>query len=306
MKKLVTGIVALSLLVALIVWLWTLQPQPQQVLSDKSNPQSTSSANPEVKSGIDPADNSLLKSSSIKIRGRAGAYQYLAIYSNNSSQVIKVKPQSNFETDFTLTKGLNLIRLEGISQDFKKVEGKTLTYYFDPVLKTSTKVFAGSVKTLFDTLISVSTENGEMNVRTSQNTKFDFPKDDSNAEASKDSAIKDVRIGDFVIALGTPPEKDDNKDSIIADTLQIIRADKPQITKTLFISKVVTGPKQNSFTAKSLENDKIISYSLTKNSDISLDGKDAKSSDIVKDKNAVIFATEQDKDTVVDLIYLIP
>ena len=50
----------------------------------------------------------------------------------------------------------------------------------------------------------------------------------------------------------------------------------------------------------------VIELALDKNSDIKLTDKDAKSTDIAKDKNAIVFYTQDDEDNLVSLIYLIP
>ncbi|MBI3341946.1 hypothetical protein HY024_02385 [Candidatus Curtissbacteria bacterium] len=220
MKKLVLGIVCLSLLVGLMVWLWTLQPQRKQATPANTKIEGTHAATLQDPSAIDPPDGTILKTAAIKIKGKTGAYNFLAVYTNDSATIIKVNPNTNFEVPFTATKGLNQIVLAGITQDLKTAEQKTLTYFLDPN-QSSKKVFAGSVKSIFDTLITLGTAGGDASVRTGKSTQFDIPKEQD--EATTSSQIQSVRIGDFVIAFGNPPEKGENSDSIIADKVQILR-----------------------------------------------------------------------------------
>lgn len=303
MKKLVLGLISFSVLIALIVWLWTLQPQAKRPEESQKTESTGAATQSQTKPTIDPPDGAVLKSASIKIKGKSGSYSYLAIYSNNQSTIIKVSPNSNFEVPYTLLKGLNLITLQGIVDGQKTAEQKTLTYYLDPA-QSSTKVFAGSVKTIFDTLITLSAANGDASIRTGKSTQFDIPNEED--EASTSSQIQNVRIGDYAIALGNPPDKSENSDSVVADKVQIIRTNKPKNTKTLSFVKIVSVNKQDIVNVKNTENGKTENYTSAKDSEIILDGKAGKDADIVKDKSAMIISTKDDEENIIDLIYLLP
>ncbi|MBI3341945.1 hypothetical protein HY024_02380 [Candidatus Curtissbacteria bacterium] len=47
-------------------------------------------------------------------------------------------------------------------------------------------------------------------------------------------------------------------------------------------------------------------YHITKNTDIAVDGKDARPADILKDKNAIVIFGKSDNDNLINLIYVLP
>lgn len=302
-KKVSAGTLIAGLLLGLIIWLWQLQPKaPGQAVLSQRDTFSNDTADPK-ETRLEPEENTVIKNTKVKLKGPTGNYQYLAVFSDEFNKILKTKPGESFETEISLTKGLNIIKLAGFGGQFKAAEEKTINYYMDG--SSGVKyAYAGTVKSLFDTLITLSTESGEKSVRTGKTTDFVVPKDDDDKEASAGSLIKQVRIGDYAIALGNTVEK--NKDTIFAQKLQIIRQDKPQITKKLTIAKVLTTPKNNSFSAQNLDDSKIVVFDFSKNTDVELDGKTVKASEITKDKTAFIFYTQGEDENSIDLIYLLP
>lgn len=302
-KKVFVGTAITGLFIGLILWLWQMQPQtPNQTVLSQKNESKQDNAAITKENKLEPEQNSIVKNSKIKLKGPTGNYQYLAIFSDDFSKIVKVKPNDSFESDITLVKGINILKLAGFGQQLKRTEEKTLSYYMDNSLSAK-YAYAGSVKSLFDTLITLSTEDGEKSVRTGKTTDFAVPKDE-DVDATAGSALKAVRIGDYAVALGDLAEK--SKDTIFAQKLQIIRQDKPQITKKLVVSKVLTTPKNNSFSAQNLDDSKVLVFDLDKNTDIELDGKTVKASEIAKDKTAFIFYFQTEDENTIELMYLLP
>jgi len=91
-----------------------------------------------------------------------------------------------------------------------------------------------------------------------------------------------------------------------AKKIEINRGDKPQNLRRLTVVKTLTAPRQNLFSAKDQENGEIKEFTLTKTSQIFLDGNEAKSTGITRDKNAIIISHEEKGKGLVDLIYLLP
>ena len=88
--------------------------------------------------------------------------------------------------------------------------------------------------------------------------------------------------------------------------MEIIRENKPQITKKIAVSKILTAAKANKFSAKDSEANKILDFTLDKNSKVIKNGQSAKDTDIVKDLNAIIIYQDEDDERLIDLVYLLP
>ncbi len=296
--------------IAVIFGLWQLQPaaKPQTILSEKSQ-----TAPPPEDQAFEPKDGSVLGNKTVTFKGKMLPASLIFIVSNDFQTAVKTSADGAFQKEVTLSPGLNLINVISVLGDLSKDAQKSRVLYFTPS-SPGASVAAGSVKTIFDNVITINTLNGQKNVKTATATTFSFPKDATQKESSE--SAKDIRVGDYAIALGDTV----NTDTIAAKSITIIRDNKPQNNETYVVAKILTAPKLNLFTAKTNKDSKILELTLTKTTQGLLDGKDArppttdavgnvgqaKVDDIQKDKNAIIiYHTEGDK-KVVDLIYLLP
>ncbi|MEK9146719.1 MAG: hypothetical protein AAB639_00810, partial [Patescibacteria group bacterium] len=273
---------------AIIIWLWQRQPQPSPPPVPEE--QATDSARQISPQGltINFKDNQVMRSKEIKIDGRANAGEFVAIASNTAQVVEKSDSGGNFKVEITLEPGLNLIEIITIPQGDSRSYQKSLTLFYNPDEKEAKSVFAGSVKSIFDTLLTLTTAAGDKNVRTSQNTEILIPED---KEESKNATVKSIRIGDYAIALGKPPEGGSkngvsDQDSLVATSIEILRENKPLNFVQVAKIQVITPIRQNLFSAKNLQDQKIIELTLAKNSRIQIEGTTGKSSDVTRDKNA--------------------
>lgn len=298
MKKLILGIVSLSTLVAFIVWLWTLQPQPDKILpaTDENQKQLSDQSQ---KNSFDPRGGSVLKTAKVKLSGKTEKGNFVAIYTDSFALVTKAAANSSFAQDIELQKGLNLVKVTSISPDLTKIDETILTYYFDAGT-TATTVYAGSVKTIFDTLITLTTTNGDKAIRAGKSTDIVVPKEE-DAESTPQAPLKQIRIGDYAVALASPQE--DDTPSPLVDKITILRSNKPTIDTTVALAQTLTTVKANALTVKS--KDKSIDLTINKNTEILLDGKTAKAADIQKDKNAIVVYRAEEDDNLVDLIYIL-
>lgn len=308
--KFLTAAAAGIILVTLIVWLWQRQPQPPlppvpeeqatDAAQEKQSPQGLT---------INFKDNQVVQSKEIKIDGRANAGEFVAIASNTAQVVEKSDSGGNFKVEITAEPGLNLIEITTIPQAHIRSSQKSLTLFYSPDEKEARSIFAGSVKSIFDTLLTLTTAAGDKNVRTSQNTEILIPED---VEESKNATVKSIRIGDYAIALGNPPEEGGSKngasdqDSLIATSIEILRENKPQNFVKVAQVEVITPVRQNLFSAKNLQDQKIIELTLAKNSRIQIEGTAGKSSDVTRDKNAIVFYHQEADKNTINLIYLLP
>lgn len=307
--KFLTAAAAGIILVTLIVWLWQRQPQPSP--SPVPEEQATGSAQEKQSPqglAISFKDNQVVQSKEIKIDGRANAGEFVAIASNTAQVVAKSDSDGNFKVEITAELGLNLIEITTIPQGNSRSSQKSLTLFYNPDEKEAKSVFAGSVKSIFDTLLTLTTAAGNKNVRTSQNTEILIPED---VEESKNATVKSIRIGDYAIALGNPPEGGSkngvsDQDSLVATSIEILRENKPQNFVRVAQIEVITPIRQNLFSAKNLQDQKIIELTLAKNSRIQIEGTTGKSSDVTRDKNAIVFYRQEAGKNTINLIYLLP
>lgn len=288
----------------LVIWLWQRQPYPPPTPQPTPVQEATSSvAGQKSQQGpiLALKNNQILQSPQLKVEGKTDLDQFIVIYSNDYQAVAK-SASGNFSTEITLSSGLNLIELSTVDHDQSKIDRRPLTLYLDPKETGSSVVFAGSVKSIFDTLLTLTTPNGDKNVRTAQTTKITIPEDE---EESKNATVKNVRIGDYAIALGNPPDSGADN-SLIAARIEILRKDKPQNYIRVVSATIITAVVQNLFSVKNSNDGKIIELTAVRDSQIQVDDKDGKTADIARDKNAIVFYHQDGDKNIADLIYLIP
>lgn len=282
--------------IGIIFGLWQLQPKakPQTtVLSEKSQ-----SAPPDDQA-FEPKDGSVLGSKTVTFKGKMLPNSIVFIVSNDFQTAVKATSDGAFQKEITLSPGLNLVNVISVSQDLSKDTQKSQILYLAQN-QQGTSVAAGSVKTIFDNVITLNTLNGQKNVKLSPATTASFPKDATQKESTE--SAKDIRVGDYAIALGDTV----NSDTIAAKSVTIIRDNKPQNNEAYTVAKILTAPKQNLFTVKTNRDAKILELTLTKNTQGLSDGKDAKIDEIQKDKNVIIIYHPDGDKKVVDLVYLLP
>ncbi len=315
MSKFILGSVSLALLIFLIVWLWQRQPStPEQtVLSQKT--ESETNQNPtDSKSASKPQDNLVVATEKIKIKGILNPSDYLIIASNNANSVTKAGAAGDFEVEVTLQSGLNLIDYISTSSDLKNLTKNPLTFYYSPDKKFKS-VYAGSVKSIFDSLLTITTSNSEINARTSRSTELDIPtaEEDAGIEESTSTALRNIRVGDYAISLG----ENSDQNTQISESLTIIRKNVPQNNTRTVTAQIASIPKQNIFTAKNLSDSKAIELTLTKITEVQTENQipptspiakaspNTPASQIIKDKNAIIIYHEENGKNIVDLIYIL-
>lgn len=294
-----TAVLFLSLVafVGIIFGLWQLQPKakPQTAFLEKPlNPTPVPGDQ-----GFEPKDGSVVKSKTVTFKGKMLPNSIIFIFTNDFQTSVKASSDGAFQKDVTLQPGLNLVNIISVLGDLSKDTQKSPVLYFAPD-PPGASVAAGSVKTIFDNVITINTLAGQKNVKITNLSAISFPKDATQKEST--GSAKDIRVGDYAIALGDTQ----NTDTIAAKSVTIIRDNKPQNNEQYQIAKILTAPKLNLFTAKTSRDSKIMELTLSKNTQISEDGKEAQVTDIQKDRNSVIIHHTDGGKKIVDLIYLLP
>ncbi len=300
------SLIFISLFIYGIYWLWQRQPkdikeQPSQ--TQNSQVQNPNTDNAKVQTNFKPQDSSVLTSAKVSFTGTVAPNAIAVIYSNSFQATTKSDAQGNFQKDATLSTGLNLFNISIFSQNLDELDKKTLTLYLAKDKETvGNSVFAGNVKSIFNNLITLGTAGGDKMVNAQKSTDFTFPKIAGGNSEATTSAISNVRVGDYIVALGNAAEKD----TITAQKITVIRENKPQNSESINVIKLLTAPRLNIFSAKNEKDSKIIEFTLNKNSAVEVNGQAAKNADIAKDKRAIVVSYFSNGDQLVDLIYILP
>ena len=290
----------LSFLVFTIWWLWQRQPKLAQIKQETTNQVQT--PKPQKAGFVQvPKDSQVLSSGKIEISGKVDSETYIVVVSNSISAIGKSEKSGEFKIPIELSRGLNLLDIQILDNSLSPAgsEQKTLFVTEGETLPQNWQVYAGSVKSILDNLITLTSQTGEKSVKKEAKTNLILP---SPLLSKKPTPAPDesIRIGDFAIALG------ETKDEILnAQDLEIIRENKPQITRKISIAKILTAAKAGKFSAKDAEANKILDFTLDKNSKILKNGQGAKDTDIAKDLNAIIVYQDEDDERLVDLVYLL-
>src|SRR3990167_9014192 len=238
--KLILIVVLILAFVYGIYWLWQRQPRPTE---NKKPTVASEQKREEQKSGFikAPLDSQVLADGKVEIIGKIDKEAYIAILANTVSTISKSNEQGEFKIPIQLAEGLNLLDIQDFDTNLKTVgtEQKTLFVAQKETLPQNWQVYAGSVKSILDKLITLTTSTGEKSVKTETKTNIIMP---SPPLSKKPTPAPDesIRIGDFVIALGEVREEILN-----AQDLEIIRENKPQITKKIAVAKILTAAKAN-------------------------------------------------------------
>lgn len=287
-----------------IFWLWQRQPQPKTAQIPQEATTAVESKEVEETFKIIPKDWQVLTETEVTLEGKTTPEDFIAIFSNNSANVTKADKSGNFSQKLSLAKGLNLLEVVAISPQLKENQRKSQGYFVDENLQNGSLVYIGSVKSIFDTLLTIITPTGERSIRTSQSTKIELPPPPPGAEEETGPAIKKIRVGDYLTAQGDPSSE--KSQDLNAKSIEVARENKPQNARKLADAKILTGVSKNLFSAKSLVDNSILEFTLIKTSQLQKDGKEAKAADIEKNKNAIIIHHPEAEKNIIDLIYLLP
>ena len=280
-------------------WLWQRQPQPT---SKTQNQTANLNNQPSKESGITPNDLTVLTSQKVKFAGKTKANSLVALYANSFATVTRSDKDGNFASaEMTFAKGFNQVKMAVISDKLTLEGTTTFNYLFAENTQDGDIVYAGSVKKILDTLITVSSNSDEKDVRT-LNSTFTFSQD--NPEEAALSPIRRIRIGDFIIAQGFLPQ-DKNDNHLKANKIEVLRENVPLNTRELVLAKTLATVKQSRLQVQNLSTGSTLELSVGKESGFFLDGEKIDTKAVEKDKNAISIFHKEDKD-IIDLIWLLP
>ena len=298
--KLILIVILLLAFIYSIYWLWQRQPKPVQNKQETTN--QVQIPKPQKAGFVQaPKDSQVLSSGKIEIAGKVEGEAYIVIITNSTSAFGKSEKNGEFKIPIELSEGLNLADIRVFDNNLSPTgtEQQTLFVSQKETLPQNWQVYAGSVKGILDNLITLTTPTGEKSVKKETKTNLILPSPVLSKKPAP-APSESIRIGDFAIALG------EVKDEILnAQDLEIIRENKPQLAKKIAIAKILTPVKTGKFSAKDAEANKILDFTLDKNSKILKNSQSAKDTDIQKDLNAIIVYRDEDDERLADLVYLL-
>lgn len=302
LAKIILFLLILGFLGFGIYWLWQRQPNVKDLNLPKI--EKLKADDPKQQFEIEPKDSTILTSKTVKFKGKA-TEGFLAIYSNNFQHILKIDTDGKFEKDIDLSVGLNLIEIVSIPKNLEGENKTSLTYYLidqsakQKVEDVGKAVFAGSLKSILESAITVTTAGGEKNVKTSKSTVIELPQGEK-PDATR-SALGGLRVGDYVIALGNLSDT-----TLDAKKIQIIRSQKPTLNVQLGNFTVLAAVKQNIFSARIEKESKIEEFTIEKNTQVLKDGQSTKTDDVTKDKKVLIIYEAKEGSKLAKLVYLLP
>lgn len=253
-------------------------------------------------SPISPPDLTVLTTQKVSFKGKTKVNSLVVFYSNNFATVTKSDNDGNFASgEVTFEKGFNQVNMAVILDNL--AQNTTFNYLLADDTKDGDIVYTGPVKKILDTLVTISLNSDEKNVRT-LNSVFTFSQD-LNPEEATLSPIKRIRIGDFIIAQGFLPQ-DKNDNQLKAKRIEVFRENPPVNTRSLAIAKIITSPKQNKLQAKVTSDNSLLELTASKETRIQMDKETVQLKNVVKDKNAIIVYHADGDKKITDLIYLLP
>lgn len=297
LKPVLISLIFLILLGSLIYWLWQRQPRPEE--SEAQTPSKISKTTQEElekpQLEINPKDGSVLAKNEVTFTGTAQSNDYIILASNNTLGVTQADENGHFEMDSQLVDGLSLINVAAIGADLVEKEAKSISLYVNSDTGANT-VFAGSVKSIFDNIITISTTQGEQTIRQKTSTELILPKEEVDEEDS------DIRVGDYLITLGS---REGEKD-FDAQVIEVIRDAKPQNIEKYIAGIMLSSVRANIFSTRSQKDANIVEFALNDETTILQNGEDATAEDLEKDIKAIIIYFSEEGENIPDLIYLLP
>ena len=303
LKTLVIIIVLVIAIPAIIYWLWQRQPKGMTLTQELTTPASqnqgaTGSAVQSIKVAIE--DGKVLQQKKLQLQGQVPPNSLVVIYSDTANAIVKSDQAGSFTSSVDLENGLNLIGISVLGSDFKEIAAKNLTYYQESANTTNTVVYAGLVKSIFENIITLTTQNGDMPVKKDGSTQVNIPKLPGVQAEPQD---QDIRVGDYMVAMG----KTVTSGQLETKSINILRDNKPQNQTHYAVVKILSSLSKNTFSAQQNGQSSIVKITTTSDTSYFDQDKEADIKAVTKDKSAIVIFHEDAKaNDVADLVYLLP
>ncbi len=242
----------------------------------------------------------MLQQKKLQLQGQVPPNSLVVIYSDTANAIVKSDQAGSFTSSVDLENGLNLIGISVLGSDFKEIAAKNLTYYQESANTTNTVVYAGLVKSIFENIITLTTQNGDMPVKKDGSTQVNIPKLPGVQAEPQD---QDIRVGDYMVAMG----KTVTSGQLETKSINILRDNKPQNQTHYAVVKILSSLSKNTFSAQQNGQSNIVKITTTSDTSYFDQDKEADIKAVTKDKSAIVIFHEDAKaNDVADLVYLLP
>jgi len=293
-KPVLIALIILTLAGSFIYWLWQRQPQNEITENLSISQEEADSIEIEpVVSELIPPNAVVLDSTSITFQGKTQANFYIVVSSNTTLGITQADEKGQFELEAELIDGLSLVDIYILDTNLIEKEIISRTLYVSEESSAS-RVLAGPVKGIFDNIITITSIEGEQTIRQKSSTDVIFPESEDEGN--------DIRVGDYLIALGSV----ENEKDFDAQTIEIIRSDKPQNLEKYVAGTLLSGVKENIFSIRNQQDSDIVELTLNDDSTLTLSGDEAETEDIIKDSLAIILYYREKGENITDLVFLLP
>ncbi len=306
MTKIAISAVFIIVVASFMYWLWQRQPRLQQLTAPTQTQQAqeaSGQANQESLQ-IKPADTQVLSQNKITFEGKAKPNRIVLIYSNDFANTTSSDNNGNFTKTATLVNGLNFVSVVFLDNDPKQTQKQTLTYLVvNKADSQKTNVFAGSVKSIFDTVLALTWQQKDKTINVAKNAEIIMPKNPKEEKITPTvSPLSSIRLQDFVVGLGIL----DKNGQLSANSLEVIRENIPAISAQFAQIKIVTAISKNSFSAIDEATSENLTFVIDTNTEILLGEQKMQTKDITKDKKAIVVYHSEKNQNLVDSLFLLP
>jgi len=213
------------------------------------------------------------------------------------TSITESQDDGNFKLEAEFPNGLSQLQIIVLNNGLEEIQNIMFPLYISEDKADKNSMFiAGTINRIFDNNITLSTKDGNSDIKITSSTK-NIGRAKSPAKTSEEKL--DIRVGDYLVAIGqkTP-------EILSAEKIEIFRENKPKIDASYAAVKIVSGAKNNIFSANTTKDNKLLEFTLNKNTQIIADGKKATSAIVTKDKIAIVIYKLENNNLVTLLHFL--
>ena len=244
-----------------------------------------------------PQPGQILTEKKVQIAGNAKTRTKTLLISNPLTSITESQDDGNFKLEAEFPNGLSQLQIIVLNNGLEEIQNIMFPLYISEDKADKNSMFiAGTINRIFDNNITLSTKDGNSDIKITSSTK-NIGRAKSPAKTSEEKL--DIRVGDYLVAIGqkTP-------EILSAEKIEIFRENKPKIDASYAAVKIVSGAKNNIFSANTTKDNKLLEFTLNKNTQIIADGKKATSAIVTKDKIAIVIYKLENNNLVTLLHFL--
>lgn len=266
---------------------------------DRIQPTKTPQATPQKQqqfSVTSPNAQSVSSAQTQYITGTANQNSYILVTGEDTDILVKSTDTGAFEAELKLIKGVNQLRVFELNNNQKPLSSDHLVIYSTNITTTTPpSIYIGTVTDIIEGIFQIRSESGTIQqIATAQTTTFA-----NIVKETKEVALKDVAIGDFIYAIG-----DIQKETLNAQRILISTPLKTSTTTALYGSVTKVTKTDIAVSDGTIIDLKTKPTVLTMNSQNTT--KAAKVTDIKVGSSVIVTASSNTQPLPSNTIYVLP